>query len=68
MLKPLSGLAAAGVAALVLYKLMVLLLLPLVGVAIGLAMLVVKALFILLTVILAIWVFRRMTRRESVTA
>jgi hypothetical protein len=68
MLKPLSGLAAAGVAALVLYKLMVLLLLPLVGVAIGLAMLVVKALFILLMVILAIWVFRRMTRRESVTA
>ena len=69
MLKPILGLAATGVVAVLLWKLVLLALLPLVGVAVGLVLLVVKVVFLGCAVIFAIWLIRRMTRdRASATA
>jgi hypothetical protein len=67
-MKALLGLAATGVVAVVLYKVMILFLLPLVGIAIGVALLVFKVIFILFALMIAVWVFKKLTRRESVPA
>lgn len=67
-MKALLGLAATGVVAVVLYKVMILFLLPLVGIAIGVALLVFKVIFIIFALMIALWVFKKLTRRESVPA
>jgi hypothetical protein len=67
-MKALLGLAATGVVAVVLYKVMILFLLPLVVIAIGVALLVFKVIFILFALMIAVWVFKKLTRRESVPA
>lgn len=62
MLKPVLGLAATGVIALLLWKVMAIFLLPLLGLAIGFVFLAIKIGFILGAVCLLIWVFKRLNR------
>ena len=68
MFKPVLGLAATGVAAVILWKLVGLLLLPLFGVAIGLVLVIIKIAFWALVACFAVWLFRRMTRSHPVSA
>jgi hypothetical protein len=65
MLKPVLGLAATGIAAVLLWKLFVVFILPLFAVAVGVAFLVMKIGFILLAVWFAFWLFKRLSRSES---
>jgi hypothetical protein len=65
MLKPVLGLAATGVAAILLWKLMVLFLLPLFGVALALVFMAIKIGFIVALVAFAVWLLRRTGRREA---
>jgi hypothetical protein len=67
MIKPLLGLAATGVVAVVAWKLMVLLLLPLIGVAIGIAAVVIKVMLLLLLFMIAFWLYRRTVGSPEVT-
>lgn len=62
MLKPVLGLAATGVIALLLWKVMAIFLLPLLGLAIGFVFLAIKIGFIVGAVCLLIWVFKRLNR------
>jgi hypothetical protein len=68
MLKPVLGLAATGIVALILFKLLALFLLPLIGITIGLVLIAVKVAFWVLVGMFAVWVFRRLTRREVASA
>ncbi|HWA59421.1 MAG TPA: hypothetical protein VG692_19360 [Gemmatimonadales bacterium] len=61
-MKPVLGLAATGIVALILWKVLAAFLLPLVGVAIGFVFLAVKIGFIVGAVLLALWVFKRVNR------
>jgi hypothetical protein len=65
MLKPLLGLTATGVAAVLAWKLMALVMLPLLGLAIGFVALVIKVMVILFVLLIAYWLYRRATRSES---
>lgn len=65
MLKPVLGIAAAGFAAVVLWKLLGLLLLPLMAMALGFLIVVLKFAFIGAGICFAIWLFRRMTRSSA---
>jgi hypothetical protein len=67
MLKSLLGIAATGVVAVLAWKLMVLILLPMLGLALGIVAVVIKVFFILFVVMIAYWILRRMSRRDSVT-
>jgi len=68
VLKPMFGLAATGVIALILWKLLAAFLLPLVAVAVGVVLIVIKLVFIVLAVMFAVWVFRRWSNSESQAA
>ena len=68
MLKPLLAVAATGAAAVLAWKLLVIVMLPLVGLAIGIVAFMIKAAFILLILLVSYWVYRRMSRDESATA
>lgn len=68
MLKPMLGVATAGVVTLLLWKLLAVLLLPMLGVAFAVLFTVVKFTFIIGSLLLAIWIFRRMTRSETSAA
>ena len=68
MLKPLLGVAATGVAAVLAWKLLVIVMLPLVGLAIGVVAFMIKAAFLLLILLISYWVYRRMSRDDSATA
>lgn len=61
-MKPVLGLAATGVIAIVLWKVMALFLLPLFGLAIGFIFLAIKIGFIVGAICLAMWVFKKLTR------
>jgi hypothetical protein len=63
--KPLLGVAATGVIALLLWKAVLVFLLPFVGMALGFVFLVVKFVFVGAMVCVAIWLLRRSTRREE---
>jgi hypothetical protein len=65
MLKPLLGVAATGVAAVLAWKLLVIVMLPLLGLAIGVVAFMIKAAFLLLALLIAYWVFRRATQEDS---
>ena len=65
MLKPMLGVATAGVVMLLLWKLLAVILLPMLGVALVVVFTVLKVAFIIGTVCLAFWIFRRMTRSEA---
>jgi hypothetical protein len=68
MLKPLLGIAATGVVAVLAWKLLLLVLLPMLGLAIGIVALVIKVFFILFVVMIAYWLYRRMMRRDAMAA
>jgi hypothetical protein len=63
--KPLLGVAATGVIALLLWKMALVFLLPFVGMALGFLFLLLKFVFIGAMVCVAIWLLRRSTRREE---
>lgn len=65
MLKPVLGLAATGVLALLLWKVMAIFLLPLLGLAIGFVFLAIKIGFIVGAVCLLIWVFKKLNRTAN---
>ena len=65
MMKPILGVAATGVVAVLLWKVLLLFLLPLIGVAVGFAFLVAKVVFIVSMACVAIWLFRRLARSEE---
>ena len=64
-MKPILGVAATGVVAVVLWKVLLVFLLPLIGIAAGLLFLVAKVVFVGVMVCVAIWLFRRLSRREE---
>ena len=64
-MKPLLGVAATGVVAFLLWKVLFLFLLPFIGIAVGFAFLVAKVVFIGVMVCVAVWLFRRWSRREE---
>jgi hypothetical protein len=67
-MKPLLGVAATGVIALLVWKLLLGLALPFLGIALGFVFLVIKFVFIAVTICIAVWLFRRLGRREEKTA
>ena len=62
------GVAATGVVAVVLWKVLLVFLLPLIGIAVGFAFLVAKVVFIVVMVCVAIWLFRRLGLSEQKSA
>ncbi|HEV8125916.1 MAG TPA: hypothetical protein VGP80_16840 [Gemmatimonadales bacterium] len=68
MLKPLLGIAATGVVAVLAWKLMVLILLPMLGLALGIVAVVIKVFFILFVLMIAYWLYRRLMRRDAMAA
>lgn len=64
-MKPMFGLAAGGLIALLLWKVMVMFLLPLIGVAFGFLFLAIKIGFIVGAILLALWIFKRMNRSTA---
>jgi hypothetical protein len=68
MIKPLLGVAATGVVAVLAWKLLVIVMLPLVGLAIGVVAFMIKAAFLLLILLISYWIYRRMSRDDSATA
>lgn len=65
MLKPVLGVAAAGVIGLLLWKLALIVLLPLMGVAFAAVFGILKIAFGVLMVLFAICLFRRLSRNEA---
>ena len=59
------GVAATGVVAVLLWKVLLLFLLPFIGIAAGFLFLVVKIVFVVVMVCIAIWLCRRLARREG---
>lgn len=64
-MKPMLGLAAGGLIALLLWKVMIVFLLPLIGVAVGFLFLALKIGFIVGAILLGLWIFKRMSRSEA---
>jgi hypothetical protein len=54
--------AATGVAGYVLWKLLEAVLLPLLGTAVGFVLFLLKIIFVVLLVLAAIWIFKRLTQ------
>ncbi len=65
MLKPVLGLAATGIVALILFKVIALLLLPLVGITIGIVLIAIKIAFWVGVAWFALWLLRRLTCRTA---
>lgn len=68
MLKPLLAVTATGVAAVLAWKLLVIVMLPLLGLAIGVVAFMIKAAFILLILLIAYWIYRRTGSEGSAAA
>jgi len=66
--KPLLGVAATGVVAFLLWKVLLVLLLPFVGIAVGFVFLAIKVVLIGTVICIAIWLARRWSRREEQVA
>ncbi|MEO8200500.1 MAG: hypothetical protein ABI679_08280 [Gemmatimonadota bacterium] len=64
-MKPLLAVAATGIAAVLLWKLMAVVLLPMVGLAIGLAALVLKVVFVFFLLVFAYWLYRKTAGHED---
>jgi hypothetical protein len=67
MLKPVLGLAATGIVALILFKVIAVLLLPLIGITVGIFFIAIKIAFWVGVAWFALWLFRRLTR-DTATA
>ena len=62
-MKPLLGVAVTGVVAVLLWKALLVFLLPLLGIAAGFLFLVAKVIFVGVIVCVAIWLLRRRERK-----
>jgi putative flippase GtrA len=65
VLKPVVSLAAVGFIGVLLYKLLLVLLLPAVGMVIGFAAMVIKIALIAMLVWAGFWLFRKLTEKPS---
>jgi hypothetical protein len=65
MLKSLSAVGMSAVIAVLLWKVLAVILLPLFGVALGIVFTIVKVVFIAAAVLLAFWIYRRMNRSTA---
>jgi hypothetical protein len=63
--KPVLGIAATGLVAVLLWKVLLVFLLPFIGIAAGFLFLVVKVALVGVMVCVAIWLLRRRSRREE---
>ncbi|MCL4867118.1 MAG: hypothetical protein KJZ47_14580 [Gemmatimonadales bacterium] len=64
-MKPTLAVATTGVVAVLLWKVLLGLLLPLLGIAAGFLILAVKVVFLAVMIGIAIWLFRRAALREE---
>ena len=67
MLKPMLAVAATGIVALLLWKALAILLLPLVGIALGMVIMLFKIILLAGALLLSIWIYRRFNRSETTT-
>lgn len=65
MLKPMLAIAATGIAAVLLWKVLAVFMLPLLGLAIGLVALLIKIVFVFVLLMIAYWIYRKSTRGDS---
>ena len=65
MLKSVSAVGLSAVIVVLLWKVLAVILLPLLGVAAGIVFTILKVIFIAAAVMLAFWIYRRMNRREA---
>jgi hypothetical protein len=65
MFKPVLGLAATGIVALLLFKVFALFLLPLIGITIGLVLIAIKVAFWVGVAMFAVWLFRKLTGQHQ---
>ena len=65
MLKPLLGIAATGVAAVVIWKVLAVILLPMIGLAIGVAAFVIKLFVMLFVLLIAYWLYKKTLQPDS---
>ena len=64
-MKPILGVAATGVVAVLLWKVLLVVLLPLMGIAAGFLVMIAKVVVVAVMLCVAIWVFRRSARSEQ---
>lgn len=67
MLKPMLAITTTGIVALLLWKALAILLLPLFGIALGLVITILKVTLLAAALLLSFWVYRRMNRSETTT-
>lgn len=67
MIKPVLGLAATGVVAILLFKMMTVLLLPLLGIAIGFVLIAIKIVFWIAVGCFAWWLLKKLMGSEPST-
>ena len=60
--------AATGLVGVILWQVLMVFLLPLIGIAAGILFLIAKVVFFVVMVCIAIWLFRRLGRREATPA
>jgi hypothetical protein len=65
MLRPVLGLAAAGAISILLWKLLGVILLPFLGLAIGVVFTIIKFVIIFSLVLFVVWLLRRNNRRTA---
>jgi hypothetical protein len=62
MLKPMLAITTTGILALLLWKALAILLLPLFGIALGMVIMLFKVILLAGVLFLSIWIFRRLNR------
>ncbi|MFI5209903.1 MAG: hypothetical protein ACHQ2E_05620 [Gemmatimonadales bacterium] len=67
MLKPVLAVGATGIIALLLWKALAILLLPLFGIALGMVIMLFKIILLAGVLLLSIWIFRRLNRSATTT-
>ncbi len=67
MMKPMLAITATGIVALLLWKALALLLLPLFGIALGMVITLIKIILLAGALLLSLWIYRRFNRSETTT-
>lgn len=67
MLKPMLAMTATGIVALILWKALAVLLLPLFGIALGMVITLFKIILLAGVLLLSLWIFRRLNRSATTT-
>lgn len=67
MLKPVLAVGVTGIVALLLWKALAILLLPLFGIALGMVITLFKIILLAGVLLLSIWIFRRFNRSATTT-